>query len=211
MIHSQINPALTNEFNVGNDFEVHFGVKLPPLGMRTYFLMFSGEYNSQNVVKWEIFSPPCKFAPLLFLSVKFLTPQLDPPDLFIENDYIRLTLNSNGLLESLIEKDTQTTRPFRIQYYQYPTSRSGAYMFRSDGQQATPLCNQINRVAILKGPFLQELVIEFCGQSRTIRLSNLNPNQPIQITHNIRVPQSNREVVVRFHFFFPKWIYEKKN
>lgn len=88
------------------------------------------------------------------------------------------------------------------------TSRSGAYIFRSEGQPPAPLCEIPPTVAVLKGPLVQELHSSICGLTRIIRLYNLSHFElaypPIEVVHFAQVNQGNRELVVRYIFFYKR-------
>lgn len=80
------------------------------------------------------------------------------------------------------------------------TSRSGAYIFRSEGNQPVPICSNPPQLILVKGSLVQEVHSLICGIYRIVRLYNVTSLEgqfPIEIIHNAQVNQGNREFVVR--------------
>lgn len=181
----QISPILKHDLTLDNHFKLNLLVEIPPLGLKTYFLSFS-ETTAPSKATHQSYSG-----------------QSVSGSLFIESSSLRVILEK-GEVAQVFFKDSGEVRSFSPEYRHYVTSRSGAYIFRSEGQQPVHICSNSPQVTIVKGPLVQEIHSVICGLYRVIRLYNFtnfyeDQQPPIEIVHYAQVNQVNREFVVRYN------------
>jgi hypothetical protein len=106
-------------------FQLNFMIEVPPLGLATYFI--STRTSPSPVSPYLIFTSkpdPGLFALILFMFltitlavsrgkyVKKLKP--DNEECFIENSFMKINFNQDGLIESVHDKTTQKTTQLKI-------------------------------------------------------------------------------------------------
>eukprot|EP01114_Cavostelium_apophysatum_P007845 TRINITY_DN2004_c0_g1_i3.p1 TRINITY_DN2004_c0_g1~~TRINITY_DN2004_c0_g1_i3.p1 ORF type:complete len:1212 (-),score=393.06 TRINITY_DN2004_c0_g1_i3:43-3678(-) len=189
-----------------SEFEVQFEVSVPPLGLATYFLSHSiGDQQYTFKADSAVYSK----------SGGKTSKKFGVEEMSIENANFKVTLGSDGLVASLLDKETGKKSKLNIKYSAYNTYRSGAYIFRSNGNGPTerPLPEQ---VIIIKGVLSEEIQIYGASNKyvQTVRLYRYagpldeaeeaaDPevrlmDRVVEVVHTIGNLDVNSEFVVRY-------------
>jgi len=198
----QVNPVferdaagLREEPELGQ-YECFFEVEVPAAGVATYFI-HKDDNKDKSPASAEVYSTKTP-------KVGRSEVQKMHSSVFIENDHMRITFQENGYTASVLNKQTGQAFDFQLKYLEYRTSRSGAYIFRSDQRgpfEPVESNSYDTRVNIIKGDLMQEAQIFKNKNSFILRIYNSDDRDIsgfIEILHSVTPATANRELVVRY-------------
>ncbi|CAK0803641.1 unnamed protein product [Prorocentrum cordatum] len=181
-------PSVTNyaEAANGSSLTAVFAAELPPLGYRTFRLRTSSE------------APP---APAPEAAVR-------GEPVVLENEYLRLEFVA-GTLSTVLDKSRNLSAQVRQSWLWYngsagnseSTQTSGAYIFRPNRSEASPVFNGTPTLRLSRGPLAEEVHQEF-GPWVSQRVRLAKAARHVEITYTVGpVPvqdQLGKEVITRF-------------
>ena len=122
--------------------------------------------------------------------------------LTLENDFQRVQLSSrHGLLESIFDKLDNTNLQITQSFYEYTTLRSGAYLFRPEGQAMLINADTVPIIRICHGHIVDHadiIVGDFRVQIHIVKSHKPSLRRRVVVQSSV-VVRSNREIVLRFN------------
>jgi len=112
--------------------------------------------------------------------------------------------SKSAALVSIYDKHTSIMRHLQLKTLEYATTRSGAYIFRSDGRPPVPVASEENamRTHIVKGNLVEEahLMISKSFQVilRLYKTINHELGKVLEFDYMFRPSMGNRELIVRY-------------
>jgi alpha-mannosidase II len=153
-IESAIFPIIKDGVIDPSNFELHFIARTSPLSVQSYFVKTSiNTPETTSIYSSKMMNQISPFQIYLDHSMPGGTDT-------IENDLIKIELQANGMLDSVIYKSDNSQTQLKQEMYVYTTRRSGAYLFAPDGP-ATPLPSVSLSFIIVKSKFAERVIVDY--------------------------------------------------
>eukprot|EP01104_Vermistella_antarctica_P015687 TRINITY_DN5202_c0_g4_i2.p1 TRINITY_DN5202_c0_g4~~TRINITY_DN5202_c0_g4_i2.p1 ORF type:complete len:1225 (+),score=354.91 TRINITY_DN5202_c0_g4_i2:133-3807(+) len=196
--------------------QLTFRATVPPLGIATYFVTASrandpvSRTSPTSVSVYVLSTKRLNGAELKsgaptkggVHTVKLLS-SATPEELFISNKFVRLSFSpKTGMMESMTLARTNKTLSVKQNFFQYHTSNSGAYLFRTMGAAKVVECVDMHfHLRLIRGLVFDEAHIQ-CHSQVEIHLRLYHDKQRdlasfVEVNYRVMV-ERNRELVTRF-------------
>ncbi|XP_037948464.1 alpha-mannosidase 2-like [Teleopsis dalmanni] len=182
-------------------YNLHFVVKIPPLGMKTYILNLKSEKTK---------SKHTYFASNIISNTSFIAVNIEnyPKELIkftAQREYIitltnggTIHFNNNGTLKSIKTDRIREPWPVSVQFYEYGTNwwskQSGAYLFLPNGPGKPLVGNFVPYIVYTEGPIESSVCV---GLPLVVHCTRIYDNK-IEIRNIVNIsPLNNFEISMR--------------
>ena len=169
----QINPVFSSATEVSSSsFEIVFLAEIPPLSIETFIFRKVLKNDKRYWAKITLYNTNELIVPpeLLFEQEKPSYIYVDKL-ISIENEYINAEFSYKGTLLKMTDKISKSTTTVHLEFKQYTSRGSGAYIF-FPADQASEITQNNPIVRVIEGPFTSEVQAVFLFIFHKTRLYN---------------------------------------
>jgi alpha-mannosidase II len=200
VIECQVSPFWEQNSISTTKYSVYMRVKVPPLGIQTYFIRHGTPDKDRiiSTVERDDVAQETQIGPF--------TIQRAGSPISIENDLLTAKINEQGHLDSIQLKSSKKTMQLSQSYLAYSSRRSGAYIFLPDGP-AAPITSNKGSIYVTKGKLVQQIRVDYGPLiAHTITLyqeAEESAKPMLEIIHHVDIKAQginyqNKEIITRF-------------
>nr|XP_051709547.1 alpha-mannosidase 2 isoform X1 [Oryctolagus cuniculus] len=180
-------------------YEISFVVHIPPLGLKVYKILESGNSNS-HLAEYTLYNGEAKDNGIF--SMKNAVDAKEA--ITIENSFLTLWFDQSGLMKKMVTKEDGKHHDITLQFSWYGTTnkrdKSGAYLFLPDGSAKPYVYEKPPFVTVTRGRMYSEVSCFFDHVTHRVRLYHIQgiEGQSVEVSNIVDIRNSfNREIAMR--------------
>jgi hypothetical protein len=183
--------------NLENDFEIFFEIKMSGLSILKFEIKTSQDMTdpksiSRNTIYLSSGTSIPKSSSVRAVNID------SSVNLDFSNEIYKIEIDKkSGYIANVKDLKTGRMHPFKNQFLEFSTQRSGSYIFRPNSDPQ-PFSNTLKSVYISNGPILSQAIISTDRLTQIIRLfKNSEISDFFEVVYDLKTIPGNTELVTR--------------